>query len=195
MELPLVNRTLFTQLNQTGLVPYAQNCLGRVKDHAAYQPVQLQTTQLEEAATAYAAALAVSRSGGSDRIAIKNAAMKVLEQHAGGDPLYLPEAGMMPRRSNNKVIEELNTPETVRVRPGSTPGQAIIDFSPVPGARMYAIEWAVNDSGEWQSGHYVSSRRALLKVPARSDLRVQVRALGPKNRKSNWKVAETVFIP
>lgn len=212
MENILVNRSAFTRLRQADLQPFAQHCTDRIIDNPAYEPLQAAAREVKAHCAAYALLLAQAQNRGRDAVVAKDQARLTLVQslhrladgldvHAQGDPTYLINAGMTLRDSARRRYPGIPAaPENLRVRSTQKPGEALVVFDRVEGARMYALEWceapgAPEQREQWQNGNYSTARRVVIALPSRKDIRVRVRALNPNNRVGAWSVPATVFVP
>lgn len=206
MENLLVYRGDYRRLRQADLLPFAQNCCARILDNPAYAPVQPLAQSLREQCTAYNTALHAAANRGRDTVAVKNQARialetvldqiaRAVETNAGSDPVYLTNAGFSIRPFASRRQKALpNAPQNLRLRSGQNPGQAILEFDPVEGARMYAIEVRSTPEQGWQNGNYSSSRRVTLQLPARQENWVRVSAIATGNRRGAWSEAVVAFI-
>lgn len=207
MEKLFVNRGDYRRLRHAALLPFAQNCCVRVLDNPAYAPVSAPAQNLRLQCDAYNIALHAAENRGRDTVAVKNQSRlalfealdrlaDALEANAAGDPLYLSNAGFGIRQATRRRFAGLPAvPQNLRLRPGQSSGQAVLEFSPVEGARMYAIELRNSPEQDWQNGNYTTGRRVKLQVPARQESQVRVSAIAAGNRRGAWSDAVAAFIP
>lgn len=208
MDNLFINRGEYRRLRQVALLPFAQHCLERVLDNPVYAAVQTAAQALGQVCPAYAAALSLAENKGRDTVAAKNELYKAvfkaldrladaIEANAAGDPVYVTNAGMSVRQNGRRrFIDAPGVPEKVRLSLTKNSGEVQVEFEPVTGARMYALEWS-DAAGEpnWQNGNYSTARRVLIQVPARREVRVRVCAIGSRNRCGNWSRYATLFVP
>lgn len=207
----LINRSVHRRLRQAELHPFALHCAERLIGNPAYAPLQAAALDMKEKCIAFAAALSLAENRGRDTVYAKDEARKallaaieevaeLLETHAADDPLYISNAGM-PLRINfrRRSTAVLQAPEKLQASATKNSGEVLVTFTPVEGARMYAIEWsdAVTAGGQepvWNNGQYSTSRRAILVVPPRREIRVRVKALASGQRSSAWSAAAIVSV-
>lgn len=208
MENVFVNRGEFRRLRQAALLPYAQNCCARILDNPVYPAVQAVVQELRGKCVAYNTALHVAANRGLDTVANKNEARKALAlaldqladameaSNTAGDSLYLINAGFSVRQNGRRRFLGLPVaPVNVRLRPARSSGEAIVEFNPVEGARMYAFEWKDDVGQPWQNGNYSSARRVVLRVTARREIWVRVHGIATGNRPGPWSEPVMAFIP
>ena len=115
-----------------------------------------------------------------------------MELLAGENMQMVLDAGFEPRRTPDTytLSEGLPKPIFQKVENGVNSGDIKLIWTPVKGAVNYAIEKSEDGGTSWTNGDYPTSSRVTLKgfTPG-TNVRIRVRALGRKDRKSD--VAET----
>ena len=115
---------------------------------------------------------------------------------ADDDESLIFEAGFRLRRRNTRRSEAgLEKGSGARVKAGLLPGEAILRYNAVSGARMYAIEWSTDNGAHWQNGIYSTTLRAFITgLPIRQDILLRVYAIGTGQRKGAASDAVGVFL-
>ena len=140
------------------------------------------------------------------KIALKTAArlhlIKVMEKTAAyvamiadGNEAKILDAGFKPRNRSRRQNEGLEQVTGQRAMQGTQPGEVILEFGKVTGARLYAVEWSLDGGVTWQNGIYSSSRRvSITGMPVRQDILFRIHALGSQLRKGIPSEAARVFL-
>jgi hypothetical protein len=205
--LPIVRRGCFTALKQNDLAIFTENAVNLTYLKKEYDSVKPSVDDLKVKFVIFKTSLLASLSDGNlsekKKAAYKNLIAALhkladgLDYFSNGDVSYIENAGMQAQRarqntrSNDKT---LTPPQILGVLVSNTvPGEVEIDFTKVEGASNYGFEYSEN--GEtWVNGQYSSSTTATIKLPSRKDLMVRVRAIGTRDRVSEYCTPIKTFV-
>lgn len=205
----IVLRRALINVRQDQLVTLAENVVQRTASVAAYQPLAAALAELAARIPTYKEALAAARDRGLTAIAIKNQARAALlaaldavadglDLNAGGDPLYVLNAGMPVRAQRRRNAGEMAPPAGLQARPTGQPGEVLVSFRLPNRAAVQsnAVEHSVDGGQTWKNGAYNSATRFVVsKLPSRQEILLRVRSMGARGRESAWTAPVTVFVP
>jgi hypothetical protein len=193
-----IARKAYRQARQNEQASFANNVVQQMQgaQYSSYQPL---VQALAAAQQTYAAALADALNGGKSAVLAKNLAQKelLLRLNALADALersndaqLIVNAGFdlaaAPARRNE---DNLPQPRVALAVSTGQKGQVRVELaveSPEL-ARMYAIEYSLDNGAQWVNGAYETRRRFLVNgLPNASSLLLRARALGSAHRSSAW---------
>jgi hypothetical protein len=197
----------FRQYADAELLAFAQTILTRMTETADFEPLRDFTeTDVKPALDAYEAAMAAAFDGGRTRIAAKQTRKAVLVDKITLLALrvqtlvtdnrelllnsgFVPREGRGPTRRNS--IDGVNG---LIAATGPLAGTAVVAFSPVRQARMYVVEFSV-DQKTWLNSAYPSAARFVLEgLTSKAENYIRVRALGTDMRKGPWSETAAVYV-
>jgi hypothetical protein len=204
----VVRRGCYTSLKQNDLAIFTENVVKLTYLKKEYELVRTNVEDMKRKYDLFKDSLIASLSDGNlaekKKVAYKNLLAALhkladgLDYFSNGDVSYIESAGMEVQRVSkgvrNNTDKVLATPQIVGVLVSNTvPGEIEIDLTKVEGANNYGFEYSEN--GEtWTNGQYSSSVSATLKLPSRKDLWVRARAIGTRDRKSEFCTPIKTFV-
>ncbi len=194
-------------LGEAALAQFAVNVVARMQGNPKFSTLQpLVGTELQTAVNRFTVVMQEAADGSRTKIAEKRIRrqelLDVLERIAlqvallaNGDEALVIESGFNPRRRSQRTD---GTPEQVqglRASNGYKPGEVILDYRAAARARMYGVEWSLDQGEHWQNGIYPSARRAVVSgLPSRQEVWFRVFALGTQQRKGAPSMPAQVFV-
>jgi hypothetical protein len=196
----------FRQYADANLLAFAQTILARMTEAADFEPYRNFTeTEVKPALDAYEAAMAAAFDGGRTFIAARRTrkatlvdkltllALKI--QAEATDREFLLHSGFVPREgrgaTRRNAIEAING---LTATTGPLHGTVFVAFTPVPQARLYSIEYSV-DQKTWSNSAYPSAARFVLEgLTPKTEYYLRVRALGTDMRKGPWSDPVAVYV-
>jgi hypothetical protein len=111
---------------------------------------------------------------------------------AKGNAAIINKAGLLSR-DQQPPAAALDKVTTVKSKPGKHQGEAIVSWSPGPGATSYAIEvnfTPQNPNGTWTALNSGSGRRRVVKAPAPgAQFLVRIASIGSDGSQAEWSTA------
>lgn len=191
----------FTSLAQADLVPYAQNIVDTMQSNPTYEPFSGDVILVSDSVRDFAASLANMRTGDKATTILKNqrkstllGAMRNLGTKltlaANGDPYFITNAGYDTYNERQNHLNPINTPIITLAQSTGIRGQLLLEIDAQnvsPGVREHAVETSIDDGATWQNGRYVSKlRTTLTNLPSSLNMSVRIRAIGTRNRVSDY---------
>jgi hypothetical protein len=203
---PVVLRGSYTSRKQNDLAIFTENVVNLTFNVKEYHQIKSSADDLKMKFDIFKPLLLASilvSNVSEKRIAFKNLMAALhkladgLDYYSNGDVTYIENAGMeaQPVRATPRINSKmLNIPQIVGILVSNTvPGELEIDLTKVEGARNYGFEYSEN--GEtWINGQYSSSTNAKIQLPSRKDLWVRARAIGTRDRKSDFCAPVKAFV-
>jgi hypothetical protein len=212
MELkPIVLRGAYNSLINADLSYFSENVVNATFKVKTYEAIALAADELQMKSEIFKNALAAAKFNEETSVITKNnaqkALMEALNQVANGldyfayyqeDSVnYIVGASMKAQRgraAKRSTSNELDPPQITGIIPSNIiPGDVLVDITKIEGASNYGFEYS-EDNEKWINGQYSSVTTATLKLPSRKDLWVRARAIGTRNRKSEFGVPVKTFV-
>jgi hypothetical protein len=196
----------YRRLKQAALKDFAQNVIDSTNNKPQYDVIHDLVTVLAAKTANYQTWLTAAEGGSFAAVAKKDEA-KVevyqaldgvatgLELNGNGTDVFIIEAGMKPHKTPVRHEGDLAVPYEVSVSGTGIGGQLLVIFKYSKEDRSqvttFAVEYMEENSGAWINGTYENSQRITLKdLPRRKNVKVRLRALGTRGRKSPWTEGE-----
>jgi hypothetical protein len=212
MELkPIVLRGAYNTLVNADLSSFSENVVSATFKVKGYEAIALAANELQQKSEIFKNALIAAKFNEELSVITKNnaqkALMEALNQVANGldyfayyeeDSVnYIVGASMKAQRgraAKRPMSNELNPPQISGIIPSNmVPGDVEVDITKIEGASNYGFEYS-EDGEKWINGQYSSATTVTLKLPSRKDLWVRARAIGTRNRKSEFGAAVKTFV-
>lgn len=194
-------------MGEAVLSQFAVNVLNRMKGNPRFVSLKtLVETDLQSASDRFALALQEAADGSRTKIAEKRVyraelvhLLEKIATHlvilADGSEAVVLEAGFNPRRKPQRNDSEPDQVTGLRASAGAHSGEVLLEYRPVPRARVYGIEWSLDEGQHWQNGVYPSARRATVSgLPVRQEVLFRVFAVGSQQRKGAPSVPVRCFV-
>ncbi len=208
---PKVNRTYYKKLSQSALSVFALATVNNTKGVSAYKSLAGTVTELEDKATAYAAALQAAELGGRDRVLTKNFAkeevLHAMDELSNGMDFFckgsiefFTKSGLPVQNGAVQHTGELLPPvkfsATATGLPGVVELRYKIDANQRSSVNSIGVEWSIDNGVTWQNGKYGStkSKMTLTGMPSRQLVLIKIRCLGTRNRVSEWSAEVAVSV-
>jgi hypothetical protein len=208
---PVVLRGAFNKRINAALLDYAKFVIMATYQQPMYDTIQIALVDLEQKTAHFENALYAAKF--SDELAVtkKNTAqsevLEALNQVANGldffacyqadGVAYILNAGMKTHQMRAKSLPKstyLAAPMIQNILPSNIiPGEITIVVSKVIGAKNFGFEYS-EDEVNWTNGLYSSKKSSTLKLPSRKDLYIRVRAIGTRNRNSEFSAPVRTFV-
>lgn len=204
----IVRKAAYKSLPQNALPNFAMNVHNRMVGKAAYASFATEITQLEEKSEAYKIALVKAAKGGTDLVAMKDAAKKdlllaldriafQLNYHYNNEPTFIINTGMDMVRERKTIRLGLEAPYQFQVINKGVKGELKLSFKLPDAARVTnnSIEYSLDNGQNWNNGIYTSRSSITLRdLPSRQSVLFRVRSMGTFERKSPWTEAVEGFV-
>ena len=114
---------------------------------------------------------------------------------ANGDRGVILESGFEVRKKPVRHHGEVGLVNDLMALRTEFPNEALVKWSKVTAADMYALEYTVDLGTTWHNGNYTSGKSIRMKgLPGKTDVMIRVRGLGTAGKKGPWSDPVSVFV-
>jgi hypothetical protein len=205
----IVLRGCFTSLKQNDLSVFGKDVVKFTLDKKEYEAIRPAVLEMNGKLEIFQDALTSSKfrdqlamlakkEAQKDLITAMHKVANLLDYNANGNVSYILGAGFKAQelRSGARATKKdgLMAPQILGiVVTNAMPGEITVDLTKVVGANNYGFEYS-EDGETWKNGQYSSSTNPTIKLPSRKELWLRARAIGTRDRVSEFGEAVKTFV-